>query len=408
MASSLISLLTSFLLLGSGQQASNDPRAVANALEADRNKQISEAVKAGKTADFARIDKELVDRAKAKLAGIDAKALPAAKGVDWAALFTLAERHAESRDLIDRYLALDLKPAERFAAQLAFCSASVKLNDGAAIYDTLLKVNPPTPANAVWLGSITGGTYHYWIRDAKGAKGALEIVQRVKGFLPKGPYRSAQEAKDAGWARRQIADWEAQYLAETGRRDQAIAVLDEALTALPKDTYRLAELGLTKKRIEMLDRPAPALQSLQAHGNFKGLEAYRGRVVLVEFTAHWCHACHEALPSVRKLAAELQGLPFDVLSVTTYYGHFLAERSRERDMPREQEFAKMPALMKELGITWPMVYTERETLNAWGVSGIPEFIVLDQEGKVQMLDLGFSEAKFGRIREKVLTLLKGK
>lgn len=396
----------SIAALSLGQQARLDPRATAAALHAERNRQISEAVKAGRTADFARIDKELVEKAKAKLEGVDPAKIVAKTGLDWAALFTLAERHREARDLISRYLSLDLPPIQKFSAQLEFCNACYKLDDGAALYDMLMKVEPPNAANATWLGSITGGTYHHWIRNARGADGALKAVQRVKGFLNKGPYKTLQEAKDTGWARRQIADCEAVYLAELGRRDEAITVLDEALTNLPKDTYRLSELGLSRKRIEMLDRPAPALPPGKSHGEFKGLDAYRGRVVLIEFTAHWCHACHEALPSVRELAKVLKGRPFDVLSVTTYYGHFLAERSKERDMPRETEFAKMPALMEKLGIAWPMVYCERDTMNSWGVSGIPEFIVLDKSGKVQMLDLGFSKEKFGRIREKIDGLLR--
>lgn len=401
-AATLFSIL---LWLAPSSQAQIDPDATVRKLQAERSAKISAAIKANKSADFARIDRELVEAAQRSLKGIERSAIKPPDALRWSELFGLAERYEDAHRLIESYLALEIKPAERFQAELALCSNAVKRNDGNTIFQTLTKATPPNPSQAIWLGSITGGTFHHWIRESNGPEGALQIVQRIKSFLPAGPFKTDQERKDAGWAKRQIADCEATYLSEVGRRKEALAVLDHAIRTLDKDVFRVAELQQSRDRIAMLGQPAPGLSPVAMHGNFGSLASLKGKVVLLEFTAHWCHACHAALPSIRKLAKEFEGQAFQVIAVTTYYGHFLAERSKEKDMPRDEEFAKMPKLMEELGISWPMVYVERLDLKAWGVSGIPEFVVLDKSGVVQWVDLGFSEGKFSRLSAKIRSLL---
>jgi len=45
------------------------------------------------------------------------------------------------------------------------------------------------------------------------------------------------------------------------------------------------------------------------------LEAYRGKVVLVNFWATWCEPCRDEMPSIGKLRDSLAGRPFVVLAV---------------------------------------------------------------------------------------------
>ena len=94
-----------------------------------------------------------------------------------------------------------------------------------------------------------------------------------------------------------------------------------------------------------------------------------------------------------------------MLSVTTYYGHFGAENSQNRDMPQPEEFRRMPKWMEEHGINWPMIYIDRPTMKAFGVAGIPQVMLIDRKGILRMIDLGFSDAKFKRFEEQVTKYL---
>jgi len=182
-------------------------------------------------------------------------------------------------------------------------------------------------------------------------------------------------------------------------------VIDRALATLDDDVFRKKDLVGDRKRYEVFDRPAPALTVDRVHGKFTGLEAYRGKVLMVEFTAHWCHACHAALPALVQLYAELKSKGFEIVSVTTYYGHFGAEGLPEKKMPRDVEFAKMPTMLEKQHVTWPMVYTDAKTFNAYGVTGIPQLTLVDKQGNIRKIDLGFSLEKMDRMRETIVSLL---
>jgi thiol-disulfide isomerase/thioredoxin len=282
--------------------------------------------------------------------------------------------------------------------------AAVKLNDGDTIYAQLREIKV-TPQNAVSLGSYFGGTFHHYVLNAKGPEACLEIIAGLEAAIPDGPFPSDEVRKSNGWARRQLADAKSVYLAESGRYTEALKAIDAAMAALDDDVYRKKDLLGTRRRYELIGQPAPALTVDRWHGDYRGLEAYRGKVLMLEFTAHWCHACHAALPALRKLYAELRDREFEIVSVTTYYGYFYPDNVQKKDMPRDVEFARMPKMLKEQGVTWPMVYTDRATMTAYGVTGIPHLILLDKKGIIRRVDLGFSDAKMGRFKTLLATLL---
>lgn len=353
-------------------------------------------------AEYAKIDSELATRAGEFLATAGPPDLARAR--DWAALMTLAGQHTPARDLLARYLAGNLSPAERFQAQMDFMMSAVKLNEGESIWRTLSTMDIPTE-QAVSLGSYFGGTFHHYVFNARGAQGCLDIIARIEPVLPAGPFANDEARKSNGWARRQLAAAKALYLSESGRRDEAVAVLDHALATLDDDVYRKDGLRGDRQRYLLMNRPAPAIAVDRSHGAFAGLDSYRGKVVMLEFTAHWCHACHAALPAIKQLYAEMKSRGFEVVALTSYYGHFAGDRARTRDMPRDEEFARMPAMLEKQGVTWPVVYTDRTTMDAYGVTGIPQIMLLDKRGHIRKIDLGFSEAKMARFRTEIESLL---
>jgi thiol-disulfide isomerase/thioredoxin len=110
-------------------------------------------------------------------------------------------------------------------------------------------------------------------------------------------------------------------------------------------------------------------------GSAFGSEAFRGKVLLVDFWATWCHPCTAALPKIESLyekyhrdGLEIVGVSCD-RSASAHAGFFTAH-------PK---------------ITWPQLYSEQT--RGWhplatrlGVIGIPATPVIDRKGIVRKVD----------------------
>ena len=272
------------ILLGQGAV---DPAQIVRELQSEHLTLVSAALKEGRSSALAEIDAATVAKANARLKGVDPAKIAPAKAPGWAELFSLAQRHSEARDLLKAFLATSPAPGPRFGAQLAYLMECRDLPDGRAMAAMLDQVEPPSPGAATQLATHFGGSLHFSLFDAVGAGEALRLARRVHGFVPRGPYHSDDERKNTGWAHRQMIDVEATYLGELGRFDEAVKVLDEGLASLDKDIFRRDGLESARKRFAMMGKPVPELPVAMKHGAFESLAALRGKVVLIEFTAHW-------------------------------------------------------------------------------------------------------------------------
>lgn len=113
-----------------------------------------------------------------------------------------------------------------------------------------------------------------------------------------------------------------------------------------------------------------ALTGTTSDGTALDVADLRGEIVVVRFWGSWCAPCREDAAIVEALAGE-HGV--DVLGVAT------KEPSREG----------FEAAEDELGVTFPSIFEPgRETLDRWGVRGLPATYVLDPEGRVAAVTLG--------------------
>jgi hypothetical protein len=94
-----------------------------------------------------------------------------------------------------------------------------------------------------------------------------------------------------------------------------------------------------------------------------------------------------------------------MVAVTTFYGYLGAKKGLTED----EEFAEMANFTAEKGEPWPMVFGDKTTNHeAYGVNGIPHWVVLDRTGKVAFIHIGYSAEIFKPFREKVKALVEGK
>lgn len=108
----------------------------------------------------------------------------------------------------------------------------------------------------------------------------------------------------------------------------------------------------------------------------------RGRVVLLDFWATWCGPCRMAMPGVQRLHNKFAGKPVSIFGVNC----------KERGgTERAVQF------IKDKGYTYPQLLDNGFVANAYGVRGIPTFVVIGPDGRILFSCSGYSQQQEEKI-----------
>jgi cytochrome c biogenesis protein CcmG/thiol:disulfide interchange protein DsbE len=117
------------------------------------------------------------------------------------------------------------------------------------------------------------------------------------------------------------------------------------------------------KRVPAPDRQLPRLGTAHATGS---VADYRGKVVLVNFWASWCHPCTQELPLLERTQAKMQAAGATVLGINT------------RDNTDDAQ-----GFVKRFHLTFPSLRDgSGDFAEKWGLTGYPESFLLDKQGRV--------------------------
>jgi thiol-disulfide isomerase/thioredoxin len=113
--------------------------------------------------------------------------------------------------------------------------------------------------------------------------------------------------------------------------------------------------------------PTPALELKDLEGKTHKLDAYRGKVVILNFWATWCEPCREEMPSLNRLRKSLEGQPVVMFAVN--YGE---------NEPRISQFlAKVP-------VEFPVLLDSSSNVGrAWKVRLMPTTYIIGTDGRVK-------------------------
>lgn len=122
---------------------------------------------------------------------------------------------------------------------------------------------------------------------------------------------------------------------------------------------------------------APAFSAVNVRtGRPASLADYRGKVILLNVWATWCHPCRVEMPSMERLHQKLGGKDFGVVAVSI----------DEADSSAVTKFAQ------ELGVTFDILHDRAGAIQRiYQTTGVPESFVIDRDGIIVKKVIGAAE-----------------
>ena len=135
---------------------------------------------------------------------------------------------------------------------------------------------------------------------------------------------------------------------------------------------------------------APDFVLKSASGTNMRLSEYRGNVVMINFWATWCGPCRQEMPLLDDLYSRYERVGFSLLGVNI-----------DDDSSRAMQMAE------ELGVSFPVLFDERkEVSKLYQVEAMPVTVLVDREGKVRHVHLGYKPGYEEKYLTEIRSLLR--
>ena len=180
-------------------------------------------------------------------------------------------------------------------------------------------------------------------------------------------------------------------LAFTGWKYDAPAA-DGAFAFTPPSDYELVDDLFAPPPHPLLGKQAPAIELTTLDDAKFNLAEQAGKVVVLDFWATWCGPCVAALPKITETTAKYKDK-----GVIFYAVNVQEEAPIIREFLTAQKLAP-PVLLDSAG----------KASEAFGVSGIPQTVVIDKAGKIQVIHVGAGPEIGTQLAKELDDVLAGK
>lgn len=139
--------------------------------------------------------------------------------------------------------------------------------------------------------------------------------------------------------------------------------------------------------------------------------ALEGKVVLLDFWAVWCGPCIATFPHLREWNEKYSDKGLVIIGMTRHYKYGWNPEtnrpSKDAEISPEDEEAAMVefAAHHELSHRFGVMPAGSQFSKGYGVTGIPQAVVIDREGKIRMIKVGSGSANAHAIDELLKELL---
>ncbi len=175
-------------------------------------------------------------------------------------------------------------------------------------------------------------------------------------------------------------------LRKMNRHDEELQLYEELEKQKPKNRFVLERLEKIHKLqgndelafeyrkkyvpgLKYLGEMVPDFSATDLDGEPISIEAYRGKVVLVDFWAVWCGPCIVEMPNVKKVYEKYKDKGFDIIGISL-----------------DSDETKLRNFLKENDIPWRQVFSgkgwDSPVSRQYGIYSIPNMWLIDKEGKL--------------------------
>ncbi len=148
--------------------------------------------------------------------------------------------------------------------------------------------------------------------------------------------------------------------------------------------------GTGATQVAPLAASAPDFTLRSADGPAVRLQEQRGRVVMVNFWATWCGPCRQEMPQLNRLYGKYRDAGFTLLGVNV-----------------DEDQGKAVSLASRLGLQFPVLLdTDKKVSRLYDLSTMPSTVLIDRDGRMRYLHLGYREGYEDTYERQIRELLK--
>ena len=175
-----------------------------------------------------------------------------------------------------------------------------------------------------------------------------------------------------------------------------------ALTEEQKNsnTGKALILKIESNKSTATGKPVIPFAQIGIDGTMVDVNAYKGKVILIDFWGSWCVPCRISHPALKELYEQYKSKGFEIIGISNE----IANSNRDK---KKQDIAWRKAV-KEDGLSWPQILYDpaiKDIVKEYDINGYPTKFLVDQNGKFVMRILGNSERLHAELAAKLASLM---
>ena len=175
-----------------------------------------------------------------------------------------------------------------------------------------------------------------------------------------------------------------------------------ALTEEQKNsnTGKALILKIESNKSTAIGKPVIPFAQIGIDGTMVDINAYKGKVILIDFWGSWCVPCRISHPALKELYDQYKSKGFEIIGISNE----IANSNRDK---KKQDIAWRKAV-KEDGLSWPQILYDpaiKDIVKEYDINGYPTKFLVDQNGKFVMRILGNSERLHAELAAKLASLM---
>ena len=174
------------------------------------------------------------------------------------------------------------------------------------------------------------------------------------------------------------------------QKDATLPLVKEQLADALKSHEQMAKYTIEEaaRRAKVVGHPAAEFEATDLKGKAHTLKDYKGKVVILDFWYRGCGWCMRAMPQVKQLAAEFKGESVAVIGMNTDHNE-----------------ADAKFVVDKMGLDYTTLKIDHAVVAKYGVQGFPTMVIIDRQGNVHDLHVGYSPNLQREVGEIVRQLL---